>query len=116
MNFYVRRLPATAFQWFKNGDHPEDDIFRPYEDTGKIPDEPREGLVVRYFRHPLVKGESLCPYCADTLNRHGWVDNYKNSFYNLGVCPGSYIVHDPNHAYALTVMREEKFNEAYRKL
>ena len=56
-----RKKPVVieATQWFKNGDHPEDDrgTFTDSE-TG----EPflGEGKVVRYYGHPDVPGDTPC--------------------------------------------------------
>lgn len=74
--------------WMKNGDHPNDDVWRPFEDTGKIPTEPREGKVVRYFRHPGVDDNSICGTCGHTMHDHGWIDNGTDG---STVCPGTYI-------------------------
>lgn len=79
--------------WWKNGDHPNDDVYRPFEDTGKIPTEPREGKVVRYFRHPQISGDSICVNCERKMNDHGWIDTgeYDTGEYGIKVCPGDYI-------------------------
>jgi hypothetical protein len=74
--------------WWKNGDHPNDDVWRPFEDTGKTPTEPREGKIVRYFRHPGVDGKSICNICGYTMHYHGWIDNENGG---TTVCPGSYL-------------------------
>jgi hypothetical protein len=74
--------------WWKNGDHPNDDVFRPFEDTGKVPTEPREGKIVRYYRHPNVDGESICENCNRKMNDHGWIDCGGEG---VTVCPGTYI-------------------------
>lgn len=74
--------------WWKNGDHPDDNVYRPFEDTGKIPTEPREGKVVRYFRHPKISGNSICDNCGIKMNDHGWIDSGGEE--NI-VCPGSYV-------------------------
>jgi hypothetical protein len=78
-------IPETVV-WNKNGDHPYDDVWRPFEDTGKIPIEPREGKVVRYFRHPSVDGQSVCKKCGDIMHNHGWIDNGGDG---VTVCPGT---------------------------
>jgi hypothetical protein len=87
----VRKLPVTvdAFQWFKNGDHPEDDVFRPFEDTGAVPKEPREGKIVRYFRSPDQMGEVVCTNCENTFHFHGWIDTLERGH---TVCPGDWII------------------------
>ena len=75
-------------QWFKNGDHPEDDcrIF----DVGDGPFQ-GEGKIIRYYRNPDVSGKSLCPVCDIRMHDHGWIDNYP---YDCVVCPGDYIFKD----------------------
>lgn len=75
--------------WWKNGDHPHDDVYRPFEDTGKIPTEPREGKIVRYYRHPRISGDSICENCNLKINDHGWIDSGKNG---EKVCPGDYVL------------------------
>ena len=93
-----------AVQWFRNGDHPKDDCFRPFEDTGKIPTEPREGKIVRYFRRPDVDGQSICKYCGQIMHVHGWIDSgyedevdpndpfYDGNYSDTVVCPGDWII------------------------
>lgn len=74
------------FVWNKNGDHPYDDVWRRFEDTGKIPTEPREGIKVRYYRHPCVSGNVVCNKCKNIMNNHGWIDNGGDGEI---VCPGT---------------------------
>lgn len=45
---------VDAVQGNQNGDHPQDNCFRSYEDTGLVPTEAREGDAVRYFSHPYL--------------------------------------------------------------
>jgi hypothetical protein len=89
MKFRKKPVVIEATQWFKNGDHPEDDCFRVYEDTGKMPTEQREGKVVRYFRHPNVDGKSICSKCGKTMHEHGWIDTLEDGH---NVCPGDWII------------------------
>ena len=93
-----RKKPEVieATQWFVNGDHPQDDVFRPFEDTGKIPTEPREGAVVRYFRHPAVPRTQVCSKCGKTMHEHGWID-LPRSGYN--VCPGDWVITSGKDTY-----------------
>lgn len=74
--------------WWKNGDHPFDDVYRPYEDTGKIPTEPREGKYVRYYRLP-GSGNSYCDDCNMRMNDHGFIDTCDGG---VTVCPGDYVL------------------------
>jgi hypothetical protein len=82
-------IPVEATQWNKNGDHPLDDIWRPFEDTGKSPTVPREGKVVRYFRRPDLTNESVCPECHDYYLNHGWIDTKEGGH---RVCPTDWII------------------------
>lgn len=74
MKYRKKPIVVEATQWFKNGDHPQDNIFRPFEDTGKIPIEPREGEVVRYYRTPELDGQNNCEKCGNIMHLHGWID------------------------------------------
>lgn len=91
MSNLYRKKPVviTANRWFRNGDHPDDDVLRPFEDTGKIPTEPREGAAVRYFRHPQVSGEDRCRHCSNIMHIHGWIDTLEGGHI---VCPGDWII------------------------
>ena len=82
-------IVVEAFQWFKNGDHPKDDCFRPFEDTGKIPVIAREGEVVRYFRRLDVTNDTLCSKCNHKMYEHGWIDTLEDGH---NVCPGDWII------------------------
>lgn len=87
--FRKKPVVIEATQWFKNGDHPNDDAMRTFEDTGKIPTEPREGAIVRYFRHPSVDGQKPCAHCGSTMHYHGWIDTPEGVH---TVCPGDWII------------------------
>jgi len=86
-----RKKPVIieAVQWFKNGDHLEDNVFRPFEDTGKIPVIAREGEIVRYYRHPNLDGKNVCSKCGITMHNHGWIDTLEDGH---NVCPGDWII------------------------
>ncbi len=95
-NMKYRKKPVVieATQWHKNGDHPQDDVMRPFEDTGKTPTEPREGAVVQYYRHPRVPGtdfhrESDGKGCGRMFHDHGWIDTLEGGHI---VCPGDWII------------------------
>ena len=89
MKFRKKPVIIEATRWFKNGDHPLDDVMRHYEDTGAIPDSFREGVIVRYFRHPEVSGEVLCNHCSRSFHDHGWIDTLEGGHI---VCPGDWII------------------------
>jgi hypothetical protein len=80
---------VAANQWFKNGDHPQDNAFRAFEDTLQIPSTPREGLVVRYFRRPGVSGDSPCRECGLRMHEHGWIDTKEGGHI---VCPNDWVI------------------------
>jgi len=83
-----RKKPVVieASQWFKNGDHPEDNCGT--FDAGDGPFQ-GEGNVVRYFRRPDVDGRSKCEKCGYIMDAHGWIDTPPDGF---PVCPGDWII------------------------
>lgn len=84
-----RKLPVVidATQWFKNGDHPLDDVFRVFEDTGVRPTKPREGSIVRYYRCP--EHATHCEHCGKLMHDHGWIATLEGGHI---VCPGDWII------------------------
>ena len=86
MKFRKKSVVIDATQWFKSGDHPEDnrDIF----DAGDGPFL-GEGNVVRYYRHPEVNGDSYCNHCDKIMHDHGWIDTLEGGH---TVCPGDWII------------------------
>lgn len=74
-------------QWRKNGDHPEDACETFTAEDG-VPFK-GEGKVVRYFRHPGVKGDRQCALCGEIMHNHGWIDSGERGRI---VCPGDIIV------------------------
>lgn len=89
MKFRKKPIVIEATPWFKNGDHPEDACFRPFEDTGLIPTIEREGKIVRYYRHPYVAGTVVCDICNHTMHEHGWIDTLEGGH---NVCIGDWII------------------------
>jgi len=81
-------------QWFKNGDHPDDQCQEMTDGDGR----PflTEGKVVRRFRHPSLSGVSHCPVCKTTFDHHGWLDTGGDG---QVVCPGDsiYTLKDGRH-------------------
>lgn len=93
MYFQTRRVTIEAFQWFKNGDHPED-----FKDvacktiTGRPPNQKDflvEGKVVRYWRRPDIVGTTKCTHCGKTMHEHGWIETLEGGHI---VCPGDWII------------------------
>ena len=91
MKYRKKPVVVEATQWFKNGDHPDDDVLRAFEDTGTAPTEPREGAVVRYFRRPEREFAGFLDHalCARTWHDHGWIDTLEGGH---TVCPGDWII------------------------
>lgn len=82
---------GSAYQWFRNGDHPADRVGRTVQDsfTGELY-EKLEGEVVRYYRSPDVSGNSRCPKCRKYMDDHGWIDSGTEN--GEMVCPGDWVV------------------------
>ena len=87
--FRKKPVVIEATQWWNNGDHPKDDVFRPFEDTGRVPIEPREGKIVRYYRHPGVPSDRVCEHCGNHMHFHGWIDTMEGGHI---VCRGDWII------------------------
>src|SRR5689334_10745466 len=85
MKFRKRPVVIEASQWFKNGDHPQDDCHT--IDTN--PPFLSEGRVVRYFRRPDVSGHKECQHCGQIMHVHGWIDTKEGGHI---VCPGDWII------------------------
>lgn len=76
-----------ATQWFKNGDHPNDNCY--YIDD-KSPDRYlSEGEVVRYYRTPDLDRKNPCKHCGQIMHVHGWIDTLEGGHI---VCPGDWII------------------------
>jgi hypothetical protein len=84
--FRKKPVVIEAHQWFKNGDHPDDD---PTRGGTTQNGEYLEGLVVRYFRRPDIDGNSLCSECGQPFHAHGWIDTLEDGH---RVCPGDWII------------------------
>jgi hypothetical protein len=88
MIFRKRPVLISATQWFKNGDHPEDDCYLVDGPQGKKAFW-SEGKVVRYYRHPQVSGDKTCSMCGERMRTHGWIDTLEGGHI---VCPGDWII------------------------
>lgn len=86
--YQKKPVVVEASQWFKNGDHPEDNSER-IRYTGSEESFLSEGKVVRYFRRPDVPGDEHCKHCAHTMHVHGWIDTLEGGHI---VCPGDWII------------------------
>lgn len=97
MKFRKRPVVIEASRWFKNGDHPDDytkdeqgfDVMFP---AAVRREKGWEGDVVRYYRHPDVRGSEPCISsipCGATMHDHGWIDTPEGGH---TVCPGDWII------------------------
>jgi hypothetical protein len=106
---------GVAVLWFKNGDHPLDYSVDAQEPDGQSSMAERnnwEGEVVRYYRNPEVKGDTVCNECGKPFHEHGWIDtsayivtNTVTSLAKGVVCPGTWIMSyswDEGKIYHLT--------------
>ncbi len=84
--FRKKPVEIEATQWFKSGDHPDDD--RETYDAGNGPFL-GEGKVVRYYRTPQLDGLHECKHCAVIMHDHGWIDTLEGGHI---VCPGDWII------------------------
>ena len=92
MKYKKKPVVIDATQWFKNGDHPEDNCmmlqkqFEPdLTDRGFL----SEGKIVRYFRRPDVPADKYCEHCHRMMEVHGWIDTLEGGHI---VCPGDWII------------------------
>ena len=82
-----RKKPVVieAIQWFKNGDHPEDNSCPISPENNNL----SEGEIVRYYRTPDLDGQNECKYCGDIMHNHGWIEDLEGGHI---VCPGDFII------------------------
>lgn len=84
-----RKKPITvpAHQWFKNGDHPEDESYwiQAQNRRGFL----SEGKVVRRYNYPEGSKGGPCGHCTFPLLDHGWIDTLEGGHI---VCPGDFII------------------------
>lgn len=87
-----RKKPVVieANQWFKNGDHPEDNATEMFDyPDGQKPRAIKEGEIVRHYRHPDTPGNYQCDTCGNKMHGHGWIETLEGGHI---VCPGDWII------------------------
>ena len=92
MKFRKKPVAIEATQWFKNGDHPQDETrLLDVSHGGQSKTIETDGKVVRYFRHPdkAYEGERSCVHCGVIMHKHGWIDTLEGGHI---VCPGDWII------------------------
>ena len=98
MKYRKKPVVIDATQWYKNGDHPDDDC-----QSLDIPDAEdvlSEGKVVRYYRSSGLDGQIKCGHCDNIMHYHGWIetlegrDDFIATVASEGhiVCPGDWII------------------------
>lgn len=93
MKYQKRPALIEATQWFRNGDHPQDQSTPLDSPDGGT--RMTEGKVVRYFKSLNIPGNRVCRHCGNIMQKHGeLVDGLSDE--NEIVCPGDYIVTAPN--------------------
>lgn len=108
-----RKKPVVieATQWFKNGDHPEDNC-KMLMTADTCPNHfLSEGEIVRYYRFPNLDGQSKCKHCNDTMNNHGWIETLEGGHI---VCPADYIITGVQGEYY--PCKPDIFNQTYEKV
>lgn len=85
--FRKKPVVVEATQWFKNGDHPQDDCEMVRD--GDKPIYQTEGEVIRRYRHPAVSGDTTCHRCSGKMHEHGWIDTLEGGHI---VCPGDWVI------------------------
>jgi hypothetical protein len=84
-----------AAVWERNGDHPADSTETFIHSETGVPFK-GEGKVVRYYRHPSLNANVVCPHCGRIMHDHGWIDCGEDG---RVVCPGDWIVEICGCAY-----------------
>ncbi len=84
--FRKKPVVIDATQWFKNGDHPEDNTETIQGSDGPFES---EGRVVRYYRTPDMDGQHRCQHCSEIMHNHGWIYTLEGGH---NVCPGDWII------------------------
>jgi hypothetical protein len=104
-----RKRPALleATQWFRNGDHPQDEIT--LIDTPDGPSRASEGKVVRFWRSLNIPGDRACEHCGNPMRLHGELTNRAEEV----VCPGDYIVTKGGQRYKMSARDFEAMYEPY---
>lgn len=93
----VKPEEVEATQWFKNGDHPDDqcEMIRP-DPKGETQFKPHlsEGAVVKHFRESDDGYEGkYCAYCGKRMEKHGSLETEEGWD---TVCPGYWIITEAN--------------------
>ena len=107
--YKLRPSLVEATQWFKNGDHPEDNSEELDGSDGPFLS---EGHVVRRYRHPTIDGQTKCSKCENIYHNHGWIDMMAEDK-GITICPGDWVILKHNGFYFS--LDDGDFNIRYEK-
>lgn len=89
------RKIAGVHRWWKNGDHPDDNVEMIEVTDGDgnfLRNDLSEGEVVRRWAHPTIQGYAIHTgeaSCGQPWFVHGWIDQGEDG---LTVCPGDWVI------------------------
>lgn len=106
MKYVQKDAVVEATQWWKNGDHPQDEST--LVKVNNVQPFLSEGKVVRRFRLP-GSDHKRCETCRGLFVDHGWLDQTPA----VTVCPGDYVVDNGNGTYS--VFPPKSFEAMYRE-
>lgn len=96
MKYKKRPALIEATQWFRNGDHPQDQSVAIDSPDGE--NRMTEGKVVRSFKSLNIPGNRVCQDCGNVMKIHGEIIEGISDETEI-VCPGDYIITAPNGQY-----------------
>lgn len=85
--FKKKPVTVEAHRWYKNGDHPLDDVRTNRSSAGRYFQ--TEGKIVKYNKPSDGLGLQKCQYCNRIANQHGWISTLEGGHI---VCPGDWII------------------------
>lgn len=85
--FIKRPIVLESYQWFKNGDHPEDKVVPVAGPRGKL--WYSEGKLVKWFKVKDELSLNECKHCGNIMKQHGWIDTLEGGHI---VCPSDWIM------------------------
>lgn len=91
------QVTLEAFRWFKNGDHPQDEVT--HIRTASNRSTTTEGKVVGYFHLEGLDPLMLCPICGQHVHKHGLLQGQRAVDASAMVCPGDWIEYSPITQY-----------------
>lgn len=90
--FQKKPITVVANQWFKNGDHPEDQVGEDaFDPIVGLRYQRAQGKIVKFFRRPEPEyaGNNVHELCGFIWHNHGWIETLEGGH---TVCPGDWII------------------------